>query len=153
MLWTVIFFNIFIMIILLYNLSLLSIDPSGQIMQLCDQISRQSHTDQPAPVGNLPGPTSSGFVTNVQPHNFNPTFQQTPTVQQPQFTGNHSNKKHHIVLKSWTFLSAVPQMIYRQSPVCFMPQQQQMAIGQSLFMQPQQFVAPVAPIATNANRE
>lgn len=46
-------------------------------------------------------------------------------------------------------------MIYRQSPVCFLPQQQvpQMAVGQSLFMQPQQFMGPVAPIATTGNRE
>lgn len=59
------------------------LDPSGQILQLCDQISRQnSQQSQPVNnVNNLPGPTSSGFVTNVQPHIQN-TFPQQP--QQPQ---------------------------------------------------------------------
>lgn len=66
------------------------LDPSGQILQLCDQINRQSsHAEQSAQVGNLPGPTSSGSVTNnVQPHNFNqnpqPNFQTASVAQQQQ---------------------------------------------------------------------
>lgn len=57
-------------------------DPTGQILQVCDQINRQSsHSESPPVVNNLPGPTSSGFVqthtgqtsssfgsNNVQPH-------------------------------------------------------------------------------------
>lgn len=66
-----------------------SSDPSGQILQLCDQINRQGPRSDPPPpppqVNNLPGPTSSGFVTNnVQPsHNFAPSFA-PPAVAQPQ---------------------------------------------------------------------
>lgn len=80
------------------------LDPSGQILQLCDQINRQStHSEQAVQVNNLPGPTSSGFVTNNAPsHNFNPNFQsgfqpsfqpapqvqqQPQQPQQPQFAG------------------------------------------------------------------
>lgn len=60
------------------------IDPSGQILQLCDQINRQgSRSEQTAQITNLPGPTSSGFVTNnPQTHNINPGFQ--PSFQSPQ---------------------------------------------------------------------
>lgn len=57
-------------------------DPTGQILQVCDQINRQSSQSESSPVvNNLPGPTSSGFVqthtsqssgsfgsNNVQPH-------------------------------------------------------------------------------------
>lgn len=61
---------------------LLLSDPTGQILQVCDQINRQSsHSESSSVVNNLPGPTSSGFVqthtgqsssgfvsNNVQPH-------------------------------------------------------------------------------------
>lgn len=90
---------------LLYFKTFSLLDPSGQILQLCDQINRQGPLpEQAAQVNNLPGPTSSGFVTNNAPsHSFNPNFQpgfqssfqpapqvqQQPQIQpQPhQFTG------------------------------------------------------------------
>lgn len=80
------------------------IDPSGQILSLCDQINRQSTRSEAAQVTNLPGPTSSGFVTNnPQSHNFNQNFQSSfqsvqqqvqqppqPISQPPQFARMYS---------------------------------------------------------------
>lgn len=61
------------------------LDPSGQILRICDQISQQNiHPDQQPPqINNVP--EFSGSVTNIaQPHspNFQPNFQSVPLVQQ-----------------------------------------------------------------------
>lgn len=64
---------------------MLHLDPSGQILRICDQINQQNiHPDQ-QPTSNLPDPTFSGSVTNIaQPHNpnFQPNFQSVPLIQQ-----------------------------------------------------------------------
>lgn len=59
-------------------------DPSGPILQICDQINQQGlhPNQQSAQASNLPEPTFSGSVSNiVQPHNTNPNF---PPNFQPQ---------------------------------------------------------------------
>lgn len=50
----------------------LFLDPTGQILHLCDQITRQNNPNEQI-INNLPPPTSTGFVTNngpVFPHHY-----------------------------------------------------------------------------------
>ncbi|XP_031639042.1 serine protease nudel-like, partial [Contarinia nasturtii] len=137
-------------------------DQNGQIMQLCEQLirSQNAHSDQSASGGNLPGPTSSGFVTNnVQPYN-NQNFQNQipntnqnfPSPPQQQQQPQQKLQPQQQIQQQFSPIGAVGPVFVRSNPistpVCMFPHCQHLQsvqtvpVGQSMFLPQQQFIAP-----------
>ncbi|XP_031617390.1 serine protease nudel-like isoform X2 [Contarinia nasturtii] len=99
-------------------------DQSGQVMQFCEQLARSqnTHMDQSASGGNLPGYTSSGFVTNnVQPYN-NQNFQSQITNKNRNFPQQQPQQQIQQQFSPIGVVVPVVRSIPVSSPVCMFVQ-------------------------------